>query len=74
MTMTKSAQEAYQNGYTDGASTAERMRWRGTPIGDFLRGSLYQPDANHRSAYDTGFKHAMENASRGEWMPPYHES
>jgi len=72
--MTKSAQEAYQNGYTDGVSMAERMRWRGTPIGDFLRGSPYRPDVNHRSAYDTGFKRAMSDASREEWMPPRLES
>lgn len=72
--MTKNVQEAYKNGYTDGISMAERMRWRGTPIGDFLRDSPYRPDANHRSAYDTGFKRAMEDASRGEWTPPCHES
>lgn len=72
--MTKGPQEAYEKGYTDGASMAERMRWRGTPIGDFLRGSLYQPDENHRSAYNEGFKRAMEEASRGGWRPPYYES
>jgi hypothetical protein len=71
MMMTKGPQEAYEKGYTDGVSMAERMRWRGTPIGNFLKGSLYQPDESHRSAYNAGFKRALEEASRGEWMPLY---
>jgi hypothetical protein len=72
--MTKSAHDAYQKGYTDGVVMAEKMRWRGTPLGNFLQGVPYRPEANHRSVYDAGCKRVMEEASRGEWTPPCHES
>lgn len=68
--MTKNPQEAYESGYTDGAFMAEQMRWQGTPIGDFLKGSSYRPDEKHRTMYDEGFKRAMQDASRGNWSPP----
>jgi hypothetical protein len=69
MTMTKSSQGAYENGYADGVLMAEKMRWQGTPIGNFLKGSPYRPDENYHTAYDEGFKRAMEDASRGNWTP-----
>jgi hypothetical protein len=68
--MTKSLQEAYESGYADGVFMAEQMRWQGTPIGNFLKGSAYRPDENYRATYDEGFRRAMEDASRGNWMPP----
>jgi hypothetical protein len=68
--MTKSLQEAYENGYTDGVFMAEKMRWQGTPIGDFLKGQTYRPGEKHRPLYDAGFKRAMQDASRGSWLPP----
>ena len=71
--MTKNPEEAYENGYTDGVIMAERMRWRGTPIGDVLVGSLYRPDENHRPWYDSGFRRAMTDASRESWTPPGYE-
>jgi hypothetical protein len=39
--MTKSSREAYENGYADGVLMAEKMRWQGTSIGTFLKGSPY---------------------------------
>jgi hypothetical protein len=72
--MAKNPEEAYENGYTDGTITAERMRWRGTPIGDILTGSPYQPDEKYRPLYDLGFRHAMQNASRESWTPPSYGS
>jgi hypothetical protein len=68
--MGHSAQEAFEKGYTDGLSTAEKMRWQGTPIGNLLKGSPYRPDGDFPVAYATGFKQAMEEASRVEWTPP----
>jgi hypothetical protein len=49
---------------------AEKMRWQGTPIGNLLKGSSYRPDPDYPAEYDEGFRHAMEDASRTEWMPP----
>ncbi len=71
--MTKSSQGAYENGYADGVLMAEKMRWQGTPIGNFLKGSPYRPDENYHTTYDEGFKRAMEDASRGNWTPPCRE-
>jgi hypothetical protein len=52
---------------------AEKMRWRGTPIGNLLKGSSYRPDGNYRAAYNEGFRQAMKDASRGEWVSPEEE-
>ncbi len=52
-----------------GVLMAEKMRWQGTPIGNFLKGSPYRPDENYHTAYDEGFRRAMEDASRGNWTP-----
>ena len=71
--MTKSPQEAYKSGYTNGVFMAEKMRWQGTPIGNFLKSSPYRPDEDYRSAYDAGFRRAMEDAFRGNWTPPCRE-
>ena len=68
--MAQNAQEAYEQGYADGLSMAEQMRWQGTPIGTLLKGSRYRPDQNYRVAYNIGFKHAMIASHRVEWAPP----
>ena len=53
---------------------AEKMRWQGTPIGDFLKGSSYHPEQEYRPAYDNGFRHAMQDAYRVEWaLPQYRD-
>lgn len=70
MVRTQNAQEAYQKGYADGSRMAEQMRWKGTPIGFLLKGSCYEPDGEFHAAYDDGFKHAMNAASRVEWTVP----
>lgn len=70
MVHARNPQEAYQQGYSDGSRMAEQMRWRGTPIGNLLKGSCYQPDNEFRAAYDDGFKQAMDAASRVEWTLP----
>ena len=74
MTMTKNLQEVYGNGYADGILMAEKIRWQGTPIGNFLKGSVYRPDEKYRTTYDAGFSCAMEDASRGNWTPPSRDS
>jgi hypothetical protein len=71
--MVHSPLEAFEQGYSDGVSMAEKMRWQGTPIGNLLKGSPYQPDKDFPAAYETGFKQAMEEASRVEWTPPQRE-
>ena len=68
--MTQNAKEAYDQGYADGVSMAEQMRWQGTPIGNILKGTRYQPEAPYHAAYDDGFRHAMTKAHRIEWTPP----
>jgi len=68
--MTRNLQEAYEKGYADGVCTAEKMRWQGTPIGDFLKGSSYRPERHYRTAYDDGFRLAMQDAYRVEWALP----
>lgn len=68
--MIRNLQEAYEKGYADGLCMAERMRWRGTPIGDFLKGSCYRPEREYRTTYDNGFRHAMRDAYRVEWVLP----
>ena len=71
--MAQNAQEAYEQGYADGLSMAEQMRWQGTPIGTFLKRSRYRPDQDHRVAYNIGFKQAMTVSLRAEWIPPTDE-
>jgi len=71
--MAQQPAEAYTQGYTDGLRMAEKMRWQGTPIGNVLKGSPYRPDRDYRVAYDQGFRQAMEDASRPEWIPPGEE-
>jgi DMSO/TMAO reductase YedYZ molybdopterin-dependent catalytic subunit len=68
--MTQNAQEAYEKGYADGVSMAEQMRWQGTPIGNILKGTRYQPENTYRAAYGEGFRQAMTAAHRIEWTPP----
>ena len=68
--MTQHVKEAYDKGYADGVSMAEQMRWQGTPIGNILKGTRYQPEETYRAAYDEGFRHAMIEAHRIEWTPP----
>lgn len=68
--MTRNLQAAYEKGYADGLCMAEKMRWQGTPIGDFLKGSSYRPERQYRAAYDKGFRHAMQDAYRVEWALP----
>lgn len=70
--MVRGAIEAYEKGYADGVLMAEKMRWRGTPIGNLLKDLNYQPPQadDHRVEYDRGFKDAMEDAGRSEWIPP----
>ncbi len=70
MVRTPSPQEAYKKGYADGSRMAEQMRWQGTPIGNVLKGSCYEPDRDFHAAYDDGFKQAMDAASRVEWHFP----
>ena len=72
-TMAQNAQEAYEQGYADGLSMAEQMRWQGTPIGTLLKGSRYRPAQDYRGAYNAGFKHAMTASHRIEWVPPADE-
>lgn len=60
--------EAYEKGYADGLSTAEKMRWQGTPIGDLLRRFPHRPEQQYRAAYEEGFAQAMTAASRVEWL------
>lgn len=71
--MAQNAQDAYEQGYADGLSMAEQMRWQGTPIGTLLKRSRYRPDQDYRVAYNTGFKHAMTASHRVEWVPPTDE-
>jgi hypothetical protein len=68
--MAQNSEEAYRNGYLDGLLMAEKMRWQGTPIGDFWKGSPYQPDPDYRLEYEDGFRRAMEDSSRVEWRSP----
>src|SRR5215471_305966 len=70
MGQARSPREAYENGYADGSRMAEEMRWRGTPIGNMLKGSCYAPDGHFPAAYDDGFKQAMDAACRVEWSFP----
>lgn len=70
MAQAQSPREAYENGYADGSRMAEQMRWRGTPIGNLLKGSCYTPDEHFPTAYDDGFKRAMDAACRVEWSFP----
>ncbi|MGE0824756.1 MAG: hypothetical protein AB7G75_36245 [Candidatus Binatia bacterium] len=64
----KTSQDAYQKGYDDGCRMAEQMRWQGTPIGNVLKGSRYDPDPEFPGVYADGFAHAMAGASRLEWQ------
>jgi hypothetical protein len=70
MMQAQTPQEAYERGYADGSRMAEHMRWQGTPIGNILKGSCYDPDRHFHDAYDDGFKRAMDAASRVEWSFP----
>jgi hypothetical protein len=62
--MVHSSAEAYERGYADGLSMAEKMRWRGTPIGDLLSRFPHRPEQQYRAAYEEGFSHAMAASSR----------
>jgi len=66
--MVHSSAEAYEKGYADGLSMAEKMRWQGTPIGDLLRRFPHRPEQQYRAAYEEGFSHAMAASSRLEWL------
>ena len=66
--MVHNSVEAYEKGYADGLSMAERMRWQGTPIGDLLQRFPHRPEQRYRAAYEEGFSHAMVASSRGEWL------
>ena len=70
MVQAQNPQEAYEKGYADGSRMAEQMRWQGTPIGNMLKGSCYDPDRHFHAAYNDGFRRAMDAASRVEWSFP----
>ena len=70
MGQVQNPQEAYAKGYADGLRMAEQMRWQGTPIGNILKGSCYNPDRHFHADYNDGFKHAMDAACRVEWSFP----
>ena len=74
MVQMQSPQEAYAKGYADGLRMAEQMRWQGTPIGNILKGSCYNPDRYFHAEYNDGFKHAMDAACRVEWSFPAEEA
>lgn len=61
-------QETYRKGYADGLCLAEKMRWQGTPIGDLLRRFPRLSEQPDDAAYEEGFKQAMEDMGRLEWM------
>lgn len=66
--MVRSSAEAYEKGYADGLSVAEKMRWQGTPIGDLLKRFPRKPEQWSSAAYEEGFAHAMAASSRVEWV------